>query len=1014
MRVGIVTGSVAVTLGAVNEGMVAGDAVNTAARVQTAAEPGTVWVDQETRGLTAAAVAYSDMGEHAMKGKAEPARLFRADDIVAAIGGAQRVDGLEAPMTGRDVEVRRVKELFHATQSDGRPRVVAGERAARVWARAGWAGSSRSTSTACPTSCGGTAAGACRTATASRSGPSPRWSAPGSGCWRARTRSRCGPAWRRAAPSWLRTTSEAAWLTSRVEALLGVWEGPAFDRTDLFAAWTTLLDRVGQTDVNGVSLAPVVLLFEDAQYADSGLLDLVEHLLESARAPVFALVLTRPELLEQRPSLVAGRRATVIELAPLGDAAMGTLVDGLVADLPDRARSAIAARAEGVPLYAVETVRSLIDRDVVVARDGRYVFVDHDHQLVDLDQLAAPTSLQTLIASRLDALTPLERRTVQDASVLGMTFRHDGLMALNDVGSYELDLALAGLVRKGLVETKHDPRSPERGQYGFLQALVREVAHSTLARKDRRARHLAAADHLESEGGDTIEALAGVIAQHLLDALDATSAHDAARVPLAARTRRVLVATAARAESLGSPHEALQATRNALALEPGAEETLDLQARGARVAVAGGDYERGLDLGAAAFAGYQRADRATDAAAVCYDLNFAALGLGRGSEAAQFARTGLELVAAEDHRLRINLLRALLGAVRFAPDQSERTERTLEMVRLAEELGSPADLVTALNNLAIMLVDAGSPTAYVAVLERCITLSRQHRLMQPLSRSLCNLAAELYPNELARSIELVEESIVTSKQVGESYMLETALGNAGFSWWLAGDFDRVGGEFDDYLDGRASTAAEGWLLCAEAAVRRARGERLRVRDELPDSEDPWEQHGTDLYLALRREDDGDLVAAAAVAAEVTHRTYGDGDMMEDFEVGWAPAVDLQLRAGDLDAAERLLPLAGPVLGGRARALTLAEHARLRGTIAARRGHDAEADLAEAVERHDVYGAPYLAAVSRLELGRWLLAQGRGAEAVPLLEAARATFLRLGAAATLTELDAVAPSEVLTS
>ena len=88
MRVGITTGSVAVTLGAVNEGMVAGDAVNTAARVQTAAEPSTVWVDQETRGLTAAAVAFSDMGEHSMKGKAEPARLFRADAIVAAVGGA--------------------------------------------------------------------------------------------------------------------------------------------------------------------------------------------------------------------------------------------------------------------------------------------------------------------------------------------------------------------------------------------------------------------------------------------------------------------------------------------------------------------------------------------------------------------------------------------------------------------------------------------------------------------------------------------------------------------------------------------------------------------------------------------------------------------------------------------------------------------------------------------------------------------------------------------------------------
>ena len=124
MRIGIVTGSVAVTLGATNEGMVAGDAVNTAARVQTAATPGSVWVDAETRGLTQAAIAFTDVGEHAMKGKAEPVRLFQVEAVVAAVGGAQRVDGLEAPLAGRDAELRTVKETLHATQADGRARLV--------------------------------------------------------------------------------------------------------------------------------------------------------------------------------------------------------------------------------------------------------------------------------------------------------------------------------------------------------------------------------------------------------------------------------------------------------------------------------------------------------------------------------------------------------------------------------------------------------------------------------------------------------------------------------------------------------------------------------------------------------------------------------------------------------------------------------------------------------------------------------------------------------------------------
>jgi class 3 adenylate cyclase len=139
MRVGVVTGEVAATLGATGEGMVAGDAVNTAARVQAAARPGQVWVDETTRTATAAAVAYDDMGEHELKGKSSAVRLFAARTVVAAIGGSRRVDGLEAPFGGRDREIRLVKELFHATLEEGRPRLAAVFGAAGVGkSRLGW------------------------------------------------------------------------------------------------------------------------------------------------------------------------------------------------------------------------------------------------------------------------------------------------------------------------------------------------------------------------------------------------------------------------------------------------------------------------------------------------------------------------------------------------------------------------------------------------------------------------------------------------------------------------------------------------------------------------------------------------------------------------------------------------------------------------------------------------------------------------------------------------------------
>jgi class 3 adenylate cyclase len=139
LRVGIVTGEVAANLVATDQGMVAGDPVNTAARVQSAAGPSQVWVDATTRTLTAAAVTYFDAGEHVLKGKSDPVHLFRAGAVVAARGGSQRVDGLEAALVGRERQLRLLKELFHGTEETGRPAVVVLDGQAGVGkSRLGW------------------------------------------------------------------------------------------------------------------------------------------------------------------------------------------------------------------------------------------------------------------------------------------------------------------------------------------------------------------------------------------------------------------------------------------------------------------------------------------------------------------------------------------------------------------------------------------------------------------------------------------------------------------------------------------------------------------------------------------------------------------------------------------------------------------------------------------------------------------------------------------------------------
>jgi class 3 adenylate cyclase len=124
VRAGVLSGEAAVTIGAEGQGMVAGDLVNTASRIQAAAEPGTVLVGEATKRASEAAVAYDDAGEHELKGKAEPVHLWQALRVVAGTRGSLRSSQLEAPFVGRDRELRLVKELFHASADEGRSQLV--------------------------------------------------------------------------------------------------------------------------------------------------------------------------------------------------------------------------------------------------------------------------------------------------------------------------------------------------------------------------------------------------------------------------------------------------------------------------------------------------------------------------------------------------------------------------------------------------------------------------------------------------------------------------------------------------------------------------------------------------------------------------------------------------------------------------------------------------------------------------------------------------------------------------
>ena len=291
----------------------------------------------------------------------------------------------------------------------------------------------------------------------------------------------------------------------------------------------------------------MVVLIEDAQYADAGLLDFLDYLIDWVRdLPIYVLVLARPELGQARPGFGTGRNRITLTLDPLDAASMDELVDALVSGIPPEARAKITAQAQGIPLFAVETVRALIDRDIVQPVEGVYRLVG------DIGQLAVPDSLHALLAARLDVLDPQARRLVSDAAVLGTTFPAEALIAVSGQDETTVRSALAELVRREVFSVSADPLSPELGSYQFAQQMLRQVAYDTLSRRDRKARHLKVAAHLRSAFAGDGEEVADVIARHYLDALSAVP-EDPDAAEIRGQAVAALIRAAERARRTGAP-----------------------------------------------------------------------------------------------------------------------------------------------------------------------------------------------------------------------------------------------------------------------------------------------------------------------------------------------------------------------------------------------------------------------------------------------------------------------------
>jgi class 3 adenylate cyclase/tetratricopeptide (TPR) repeat protein len=993
-RCGVVTGEVAVTVGAGGEGM-AGDTVNTAARVQMAAEAGSVLVDGATQRLAGAGVGFADAGEHTLKGKAEPVHLWRATWVLSGVGGVLRLDVLEAPLVGRDAELRTVKELFHAAAERRVPRLVLVSGPAGVGkSRLGWefdkyvdglAGQVWWHRGRCLSYGDGVAFWALaeivrqRLSIAEEDPPDVAASKLREGL-----------------DGHISDPEERAYIGTRLGRLLGVAVsedgGGALARAELFAGWRLFFERLAAE-------GPVALLIEDAQYADADLLDFLDYLIDWVRdLPLFVLVFARPELDQARPGFGTGRNRITLTLDPLDAASMDELVEALVSGMPPEARAKIIAQAQGIPLFAVETVRALIDRDIVQPVEGVYRLVG------DIGQLAVPDSLHALLAARLDVLGPQARRLVSDAAVLGTTFAAEALIAVSGQDETTVRSALAELVRREVFTVSADPRSPELGSYRFAQQMLRQVAYDILSRRDRKVLHLKVAAHLCTAFPGDGEEVADVIARHYLDALAAVP-EDPDAGEIREQAVAALIRAAKRAGRTGAP--ALAAT----IYDSAAQLTQAGPADGRGTAAALWEKAADAALTSADFAAaVQHADRARgcfleggDSRAAARAQAIAGQALrrwGHHADAREKLTAAVEVLRPEPDADTVRALEELAALEMFA-GSPDADRLTTEALALGQALGTGAGQLTGLfTTRGVYHGMAGRHPQAVAYFREAARLAEQDGDDLRLGVVLLNLSEALAVTDPATAVDAARTAAEHLRRAGARDYLAFAITNLAHVLLLLGDWDTAEQELTQAVDS-GELAGIDYLPCYLSWLAALRGDAdtaetmLGALQDLQASEDPQDQAKVsvaDAFTASARQEPD---KALRHARDTLAHADALGVSHECLCWAWPLAARAAHDLGDTTAIGKLLLLLDSHQPGHLAPMLRAERDLARARLADHRGDpDVMASFATAIASLREHSTPYHLAHGLLDHAQFLSRRGDAEAAAAAADEARDIARRL--------------------
>ncbi len=653
-----------------------------------------------------------------------------------------------------------------------------------------------------------------------------------------------------------------------------------------------------------------------------------------------------------------------------------------------------------MPLYAVETVRMLLDRGLLAQEGSSYSVVG---EVADLE---VPETLHALIAARLDGLSDEERRVLQDGAVLGKSFSRGALAGLAGLDEAELAPLLGSLVRKEVLSLQSDSRSPEHGNYGFLQDLVRRVAYDTLSRRDRKSRHLAVADQLA--GSSSEEEVAEVIASHLLAAFEAVPEADDAE-ELKSRAAAALVRAGERASSLAAAAEAQRYFEHAERLAADEQARADLAARAGEMAFRANKIDEARVLLERAHASHQELGdpvAAARAASRLADVDFID---GHPPDAVARLEPALAALEAAGTQADIAAVSAQLGRYLFFSGQHEPALPYLERaLTLAEALDQPETIAEAMNSKAgLLLVQGHRPREAMILLEGARAIALEHDLHSAALRAYNNINADLWVmGKFRAAIANAERAVELARRVGDRQWESTFLAGPTSMLMMLGRWDEAlarAAEVEalpqnEFLRGLA-------LMIAPIYVHRGDldgARRLLVENEsAASSENPsWAAVYALVEAQLRAAEGSRDEALAAIERALALRANVAGSQALIRFVALDVVADF---AGE-EKLRELLAVVDELNPGEQGSFMRAQKARFRARLPE---HDAEAELATAERLFVEAEMPFYVAVTRLERAEHLFAAGRADEARPLLDQARETFEDLRASPWLERAQAAA-------